>query len=165
MSSSIDYTRLMDRAMRSLIKEALSVVAENGLPGDHHFYISFETNHPDVAAAVHLLSQYPKEMTIVLQHWFEHLHVDEEGFTVTLNFGDTPEPFYIPYEAILSFVDPSVEFGLRFTIEDEELSKSRRKSANTKLKTNREAESDSKPQKNADVVSLDSFRKKPDKPK
>jgi hypothetical protein len=114
MSKAIDYGNLMHRAMRGLIQEVLSGVAENGLPGDHHFYVTFDTLHPDVEMADWLSDRYPEEMTIVIQHWFDNMNVTDDGFAITLNFGDNPEPLYIPYDAIRTFVDPSVEFGLRF---------------------------------------------------
>ncbi len=114
MSRSIDYGNLMHRAMRGLIVEVLRQVERDGLPGDHHFFITFDTRHPEAALADWLHQRYPEEMTIVMQHWFDNLSVDEEGFAVTLNFGDQPEPLYIPFDAIRTFVDPSVEFGLRF---------------------------------------------------
>ena len=119
MARRLDYATLMHRAMRGLIREALTEVAEQGLPGTHHFFITFGTLHPDVEIADWLSDRYPEEMTIVMQNWFEGLEVGEEGFSVTLNFGDAPEPLYIPYEAIRTFVDPSVEFGLRFEAPDE----------------------------------------------
>jgi hypothetical protein len=114
MARQIDYGNLMHRAMRGLIRDVLSDVAARGLPGGHHFFITFDTTHPDVEIADWLSDRYPEEMTIVLQHWFDHLEVDEEGFSVTLNFGDSPESLYVPLDAIVTFVDPSVEFGLRF---------------------------------------------------
>ncbi len=114
MTRSIDYGNLMHRAMCGLIQEVLTDVAAGGLPGKHHFFITFDTQHPDVEIADWLSDRYPGEMTIVLQHWFADLDVGDEGFSVTLNFGDNPEPLYIPYDAIKTFVDPSVEFGLRF---------------------------------------------------
>jgi hypothetical protein len=114
VARSIDYGNLMHRAMRGLIQEVLADVAAHGLPGKHHFFITFDTQHPDVEIADWLSDRYPGEMTIVLQHWFADLDAAEEGFSVTLNFGDNPEPLYIPYDAIKTFVDPSVEFGLRF---------------------------------------------------
>jgi hypothetical protein len=114
MTRQIDYGNLMHRAMRGLIRDVLSDVAERGLPGAHHFFITFDTTHPEVEIADWLSDRYPEEMTIVLQHWFDQLEVDDDGFSVTLNFGDSPEPLYIPFDAIVTFVDPSVEFGLRF---------------------------------------------------
>src|SRR6056297_4044753 len=120
MTSSIDYGNLMYAAMRSLIHDVLQQVADDGLPGKHHFFITFDTMHPDVEIADWLSDRYPDEMTIVLQHWFDRLIVTDEGFSVTLNFGDQPEALYIPYDAIRTFVDPSVEFGLRFESQDED---------------------------------------------
>lgn len=119
MTRSIDYGNLMHRAMRGLIQEVLNDVAADGLPGKHHFFITFDTMHPDVEIADWLSDRYPGEMTIVLQHWFDGLVITNDGFSVTLNFGDNPEPLYIPYDAIKTFVDPSVEFGLRFETQDD----------------------------------------------
>lgn len=114
MSDTIDYGRLMHSAMRSLIQKVLRGVQADGLPGDHHFFINFATAHPDVELADWLRDRYPEEMTIVIQEWFDNLDVGDDGFSITLNFGNNPEPMYIPYDAIQTFVDPSVEFGLRF---------------------------------------------------
>ncbi|MEX0365719.1 MAG: SspB family protein [Ruegeria sp.] len=155
MSRDIDYGNLMHTAMRGLIKTVLADVATNGLPGAHHFFITFDTRQPGVQMAEWLTDRYPGEMTIVMQHWFENLIVGEDGFSITLNFGDAPEPLYIPYAAILTFVDPSVEFGLRFeTAEDEDDDEIGHIPA--------EPEPEEEPevtQHDADVVSLDSFRK------
>ncbi|MEL7025831.1 MAG: ClpXP protease specificity-enhancing factor SspB [Pseudomonadota bacterium] len=120
MDGTIDYGNLMYRAMRSLIHDVLSDVAENGLPGAHHFLITFDTMHPDVEIADWLSDRYPEKMTIVMQHWFADLSVVDDGFTVTLNFGDKPETLFVPFDAIKTFVDPSVEFGLRFENQDED---------------------------------------------
>ncbi|MBR9841872.1 MAG: hypothetical protein GYB25_01825 [Rhodobacteraceae bacterium] len=154
MTRTIDYGNLMHRAMRSLIQEVLRDVEKNGLPGEHHFFITFDTHHPDVKIADWLMERYPGEMTVVMQHWYEGLEVGTDGFSVTLNFGDSPEPLYIPYDAIKTFVDPSVEFGLRFESQDEEDDETE--------DTAEEDLSDPTPEtehKDADVVSLDSFRK------
>ncbi|MDX5411466.1 MAG: ClpXP protease specificity-enhancing factor SspB [Rhodobacterales bacterium] len=114
MSRMIDYGNLMHRAMRGLIQEVLQDVADHGLPGAHHFFITFDTTHPHAKLAAWLRDRYPTEMTVVMQHWYDGLEVQDDGFSVTLNFGEMPEPLYIPYDAIKTFVDPSVEFGLRF---------------------------------------------------
>ena len=111
---AIDYGGMMHDAMRGLVARVLRQVAAEGLPGDHHFFITFDTTHPGVALADWLRERYPEEMTVVLQHWFEGLEVRDDAFTVTLNFGDSPEPMEIPWAALRTFVDPSVEFGLRF---------------------------------------------------
>ncbi|MEX0303888.1 MAG: SspB family protein [Leisingera sp.] len=157
MSREIDYGNLMHSAMRGLIRTVLQDISENGLPGNHHFFITFDTAHPDVELADWLSDRYPGEMTVVMQHWFDNLTVDEEGFAVTLNFGDSPEPLYIPYDAIRTFVDPSVEFGLRFESADEEA-----EGYTPVAEADEEQDGDDSPapeKKDADVVSLDSFRK------
>lgn len=151
MTRTIDYGNLMHSAMRGLIQEVLSDVAENGLPGQHHFFITFDTMHPDAEIADWLSDRYPEEMTIVMQHWFDNLEVTDEGFSVTLNFGDTPEPLYVPYDAIRTFVDPSVEFGLRFETQDDE--------GDDPAPTPVEDDDDKPAHPDAEIVSLDKFRK------
>ncbi|WP_171129371.1 MULTISPECIES: SspB family protein [unclassified Ruegeria] len=154
MSQDIDYGNLMHTAMRGLIKQVLSDVSNTGLPGAHHFFITFDTRQPGVELADWLRERYPDEMTIVMQHWFENLTVGDEGFSITLNFGDAPEVLYIPYLAIKTFVDPSVEFGLRFESNDDDseddISEEIAVSA---------PETEDEPHQDADIVSLDSFRK------
>ena len=114
MAKGIDYRQLTNKAFRQIMADVLSQVAREGLPGNHHFLISFDTTHPGVDMADFLRQRYPTEMTIVLQEWFTDLAVMKDRFTVTLSFGGVPEPIVIPFEAIKTFVDPSVEFGLRF---------------------------------------------------
>ena len=154
MSREIDYGNLMHQAMRGLIQNVLNDVAANGLPGDHHFFITFDTMHPDVEIADWLSDRYPDEMMVVMQHWYDNLDVTNDGFSVTLNFGDTPEPLYIPYDAIQTFVDPSVEFGLRFESQDDELPDEHEAPMDEMV----EEPDDDAPQE-AEIVSLDSFRK------
>jgi hypothetical protein len=157
MSEKIDYGSLMHAAMRGLIQDVLTRIAEDGLPGAHHFFITFDTMHPDAEIADWLSDRYPDEMTVVIQHWFDNLHVTDEGFAITLNFGDTPEPLYIPYDAIKTFVDPSVEFGLRFeTTEAEDDEDDLPDLLDTEKGA---APKQSDRPKEGDVVSLDSFRK------
>jgi uncharacterized protein len=153
MARSIDYGNLMHRAMRGLIQSVLSDVADHGLPGNHHFFITFDTNHPDVALADWLRARYPEEMTIVIQNWYENLNVTDEGFTITLNFGNSPEPMVIPFDAVRTFVDPSVEFGLRFETHEDDETEDDEGDDDTA-----EDDSDS-PRPAAEVVSLDKFRK------
>ncbi|MEO9826652.1 MAG: ClpXP protease specificity-enhancing factor SspB [Paracoccaceae bacterium] len=155
MTNTIDYGNLMHGAMRGLIQEVLTEISKTGLPGNHHFFITFDTMHPDVEMADWLSDRYPEEMTVVMQHWFDALVVTDEGFSVTLNFGDQPEPLYIPYDAIRTFVDPSVEFGLRFETQGDEDDDDAPKSAPHEMT---EAEV-AKEKSDAEVVSLDSFRK------
>lgn len=158
MGREIDYGNLMHSAMRGLIKTVLKDVAELGqLPGKHHFFITFDTSHPDAELADWLSDRYPEEMTVVMQHWYDNLDVGEDGFSVTLNFGDAPEPLYIPYDSIKTFVDPSVEFGLRFeSAEDEQEEDAQENAAAT---SDPQPEDDLTPRADAEVVSLDSFRK------
>lgn len=154
MSRSIEYGKLMHTAMRGLIRQVLQDVADNGLPGQHHFFITFDTTHPDAAIADWLRERYPEEMTVVVQHWFENLDVGEDAFSITLNFGDSPEPLHIPYDAIRTFVDPSVEFGLRFETQETDLDDDEDEDEFDDLEDLVEEE-----QQDAEVVSLDSFRK------
>jgi len=156
MSRSIDYGSLMHRAMRGLIQEVLTDISDSGLPGGHHFFITFDTGHPDVEIADWLSDRYPGDMTVVMQHWYDNLDVTDHGFSVTLNFGDAPETLYIPYDAIKTFVDPSVEFGLRFESQDE--SEPDRPPLKVRDAPAQIDAPEAKP-KPADVVSLDSFRK------
>jgi hypothetical protein len=114
MAEDINYRQLMNKAFRQVMVDVLSQVARDGLPGNHHFLISFDTTYPGVDMADFLRQRYPTEMTIVLQEWFADLAVMKDRFTVTLNFGNMPEPIVVPFEAIKTFVDPSVELGFKF---------------------------------------------------
>ena len=150
----IDYGSMMHDAMRGLIKRLLQDIADTGeLPGDHHFFITFDTMCPGVLIPDWLLDRYPDEITIVVQHWFENLNVTDEGFSITLNFGDAPEPLYIPFLALRTFVDPSVEFGLRF----EQIEEDAPEAEEAPMHEN--AEPDEEIREEAQVLSLDSFRK------
>tara|TARA_R100001440_G_scaffold47051_1_gene66807 strand:- start:923 stop:1399 length:477 start_codon:yes stop_codon:yes gene_type:complete len=158
MSRSIDYGNLMHEAMRGLIRKVLQDISDNGLPGNHHFFITFDTSHPDAELADWLSDRYPDEMTVVMQHWYDGLDVTPDGFAITLNFGDAPKPLYIPYDAIRTFVDPSVEFGLRF--EQQETEEDDETDDNALDQTDEdELEVAEEPSKDAEIVSLDSFRK------
>ena len=154
MADEIDYGNLMHNAMRSLIQDVLTEVKNNGLPGEHHFFITFDTNHTGVEMASWLKDRYPTEITVVMQHWYDDLEVHADGFSVTLNFGDTPEHLVIPYEAILTFVDPSVEFGLRFETNEEDEDKGEDKPDDSE-----ESNQDGTKKETGQVVSLDNFRK------
>lgn len=164
MVDSIDYGNLMHNAMRGLIKTVLRNVKADGLPGEHHFFITFDTTHPGVEIADWLRERYPSEMTVVVQHWFDNLEVREDGFSITLNFGDAPEPLVIPFEALRTFVDPSVEFGLRFESGDEDEDEPALHSVEDDMPDADTVnvipeEAPAKPKKAAEVVSLDAFRK------
>ena len=153
MNKTIDYGTLMHKAMRTLIFDVLKDVEQSGLPGEHHFFITFDTTVEGVEISEWLRKRYPEEMTIVIQHWFDGLNVKEDGFDITLNFGDQPESLVVPFLAILTFVDPSVEFGLRFeqNEDDEKPQLSEMEKASDQKKKSSK--------KKGDVVSLDSFRK------
>ncbi|MEM6594035.1 MAG: ClpXP protease specificity-enhancing factor SspB [Pseudomonadota bacterium] len=166
MSDTINYGEKMHTAMRALIAEVLQDVANHGLPGEHHFFITFDTKHPDVEMADWLFDRYPDKMTIVIQHWYDALMVGTDGFQITLNFGDTPEPLSVPFDALITFVDPSVPFGLRFDTQggdthevvelpefDPEIAEPQDAAEPSEEKGNDAQE------KSGDVVSLDSFRK------
>ncbi len=110
----LDYPRLMVNALRGVLREALSIVEEEGLPGEHHFYIAFNTQAPGVVLPGNIRDQYPEQMTIVLQNQFSDLVVDEDGFAVTLSFNRAKQRLYIPFASVLSFADPTAHFGLQF---------------------------------------------------
>jgi uncharacterized protein len=115
----IRYDLLVQDAMRGVVRRVLGDVAASGyLPGDHHFTISFRTDGPGVKMSRRLAEQWPQELTIILQHQFSNLEVDDEGFGVTLSFRSIPENLYVPFSTITGFFDPSVEFGLRFEMAD-----------------------------------------------
>lgn len=109
------YEQMMEQALRGVMREALSYVAERGLPGQHHFYITFRTEHPGVQIPDSLRQKFPREMTIVLQYQFWGLKVEESGFEVTLSFDSKHERLVVPFLAVSAFVDPSAQFGLQFT--------------------------------------------------
>ena len=159
-SDTIAYGRLMHHAMRGLIQTVLSDVAENGLPGDHHFFITFDTRHDGVELASWLQDRYPEEMTIVIQHWYDGLEVDDDGFSITLNFGDSPERLHVPFDAILTFVDPSVEFGLRFETAPAPDGPSDDDPMPDDDGDEDDDEDEDSPGRDAEVVSLDTFRRK-----
>jgi len=114
------YDRMVEEAMRGVVRQALQRVLADGLPGEHHFYVTFRTGAPGVEVPAYLRERYPDEMTIVLQHRFSDLEVGESGFGVTLSFNEVPARLIVPYEAISAFADPSVRFGFTFASADED---------------------------------------------
>ena len=113
------YDEMVERALRDVARQALVEVAENGLPGNHHFYLSFRTDAAGVDMPAQLRAQHPAELTIVLQHQFWDLAVAEDAFTVTVSFNQQPNQLTVPFGALLSFVDPAVNFGLQFNVPEE----------------------------------------------
>jgi len=163
--AGLRYDRMVENALRGVVREALQEVVAHGLPGEHHFYITFQTNHPDVTIHDRLKARYPDEMTIVLQHRFWDLQVFDTHFEVTLTFGDIAERLVIPFAALSGFADPSVRFGLQFgelpLSEGEEEAEDTEKSeederAETEAETGEEQPDDDSEK----VVTLDRFRKK-----
>lgn len=116
----IRYDLLVQDALKSVVRKVLTDATRNGLPGEHHFYISFLTGHPGVNLSSRLREKYPQEMTIVVQHQFWDLHVGENAFEIGLSFSNIPERLHIPFDALTGFFDPSVQFGLKFNSGDEE---------------------------------------------
>jgi len=115
----LDYARLVREALRDVPRQALRLAASEGLPGDHHFYLTFRTSHPGVAISPGLHARHPDEMTVVLQFEYRDLAVGEEAFSVTLRFGGVPERLHVPFAALVAFADPAAEFGLRFEAGEE----------------------------------------------
>ena len=193
LQTGLNYELLVEDALRSVVRNSLSIVEKVGLPGETHFYISFSTTHPGVEISDDLRTKHPENMTIVLQHQFGDLSVGIEEFSITLFFAGKPSPMVIPFQSITSFNDPSVGFGLQFgkadeSCDDEERTMSdagpnvisnknsdpdnqygdeqdtravdaptrlQQRDASTRRKTADDVDN------GADVVSLDTFRKKP----
>ena len=173
----IRYDILAQEALRGVMRKVLAEVARTGLPGNHHFFITFLTGAPGVRISTRLRERYPEQMTIVIQFQYWDLKVAETGFEVGLSFSDVPERLEIPFSAVRGFYDPSVNFELEFDVKTEAApalparpqSKPRAEPAAKSAET-RSAETKKKPEpekaaaddaaKGADVVSLDSFRKK-----
>ncbi len=155
---------MLQRALRSVLRETLTIVTEHGLPGAHHLFITFRTGSEGVELADYLQARYPEEMTIVLQHEYWGLEVTEEGFTVTLSFSNRHERLVIPFAAVTAFADPSVRFGLQFDkttrAEAEDSSLADEPEAAEELPGESEAEAEAEGQPGDNVVTLDRFRKR-----
>lgn len=156
------YDRMVERALRGVVREAVREVIKDGLAGDHHFYITFLTEHAGVKIPDYLRERYPGEMTIVLQYQFYDLEVDDIKMGVTLSFNNVPERLEIPLNAITIFADPSVNFALQFQpLEGSgDGGGDKPKGKKGKDKADKDAPEDDKPAKSGEVVSLDQFRKK-----
>mgnify|MGYP001124125910 FL=1 len=154
MTDTINYAQMMQKAMQGLMIDVLKKTSINGLPGNHHYFISFKTKSEGVKVADWIKERYPEEMTIVIQHWFDNLDVNDKCFSITLNFGDNPENLTIPWDSILTFVDPSVEFGLRFEGEENKDNDIHEEIPESNMVVIEEEDNV------AEIVNLDSFRKK-----
>ncbi|MEM9469938.1 MAG: ClpXP protease specificity-enhancing factor SspB [Pseudomonadota bacterium] len=151
------YDKMVEQALRGVVRNAIEEVMEDGLPGDHHFYITFMTDHPGVNIPEYLKERYPGEMTIVLQFQFYDLDVDDEKMKVTLSFNNVPEKLEIPLAAITIFADPSVNFALQFQPLEENFEPDFEPDDDP---TGTDDESGSGDEPKGEVVSLDQFRKK-----
>jgi hypothetical protein len=120
---AIDYSSLVQAALLDgVVRRALEITALEGLPGDHHFYLVFRTDHPEARLSAALRDAYPEEMTIIIEHQYRDLQVEEDGFGVTLAFSGVQQRLWVPFRALVAFVDPSVELQLGFVPEGVELS-------------------------------------------
>ena len=164
LQTGLNYELLVEDALRSVVRSSLSIVQKVGLPGETHFYIGFSTLHKGVEIDDHLRAKHSENMTIVLQHQFADLIVGEDEFSITLFFGGKPSPMIIPFEAVTSFNDPSVGFGLQFGIADDDDNDDDDDHDNISPPDDQPTQSnDDASDNSADVVSLDTFRKRPTK--
>lgn len=157
--SLLPYETWIQESLRGVMRLALERTAREGLPGDHHFFITFRTDHRGVRLPAWLKAQYPHEMTVVLQYQFEDLETDAEGFGVTLFFGGKPAHLVVPWQAVTQFADPAVRFGLRFEVPppaEEPAAPPAEAAPAATVEPAGDAAADS-PQ----VISLDAFRKRP----
>ena len=153
------YDKMVENALRGVVRDALLLAAEEGLRGAHHFYLGFATEMPGVAIPEYLRGKYPGEMTIVLQHQFWDLEVGEEAFSVTLSFQKQLERLTVPFAAVRSFADPSVNFALEFAGPPVEQDTAKLPAAlPAQPKPQGETQPEEKPA--GEVVSLDRFRKR-----
>jgi hypothetical protein len=177
MPDHIRYDLLTQQALRGVLRQVLTDAAKKGLPGEHHFYISFDTQADGVRLSERMKAQYPEQMTVILQHQFWDLSVSDSGFEVGLSFGGIPEKLVVPFDSVKGFFDPSVQFGLQFeevvTTTAEETSSEAKKPALAPVEAaptpaavpgpasaEPESQPEPKPAPSAEVVSLDRFRKK-----
>jgi hypothetical protein len=151
------YDLMVQDALKGVVRQTLERVAKSGLPGEHHLYITFRTDYAGVELSPMLRSRYPQEMTVVLQHQFWDLKVTEDAFEVGLSFNRMSERLRIPFAAIRGFYDPSVKFGLEFQVESGETAAGE---ASPALPAKAESKAAAEESKRAEIVSLDSFRKK-----
>jgi uncharacterized protein len=110
------YDQLAQNALRGVVRDALRKIQKTGLPGEHHFYIAFNTRYPGVGLSPRIAERYPREMTVVLQHQFWNLTITEDRFEVELSFDNIPEKLIVPFNSVKGFLDPSVQFGLQFEV-------------------------------------------------
>jgi hypothetical protein len=159
MTAILDYPKMVDEAMRGVVREALKRVCAEGLSGNHHFYISFNTRYAGVSISPQLLAKYPQEITIVVQHQYWDLEVYKHSFSVTLSFNNVPEKLVVPFDALTAFADPSVRFGLQFH-QKNTAPIAENDSTEAVLPNEEEnAEGETEISNTSKVISLDAFRK------
>lgn len=168
----MDYSQMVEDALKGVVRAAMEEAATAGLKGNHHFYVTFLTRHPGVDLPDHLLERYPNDITIVLQHQFWDMDVGDEAFSVSLSFNKMPTRICVPWDAITSFADPSVQFGLQFQPKGEGLPETGDGEYTPMIEPRNEdpagdrpadaTEADAEEEKTGEVVSLDAFRKKAD---
>lgn len=161
VESLIDYPRLIQRALRAVVRDTLLLVSEEGLPGDHHFYIDFETHATGTQVPEALRQEFPELMRIVLQRQFWNLEVDDDGFAVDLRFGGRGAHLRIPFNAVTAFVDPAANLVLRFDPESFEEDTDDDAGLDDASPDGNDA-GDERPQGEAEVVSIEAFRKRDD---
>ncbi len=153
----INYPMMIDAAMRGMVRDILKRVQSEGLPGEHHFFISYSTTHAGVKMSDQLRAKYPTDITIVMQHQFWDFKVEENQFHITLSFGGAPEKLTVPFAALTAFADPSIKFGLQFqaiAVDDDFIPSI----GETDLAE--EASDDNTDDGTDKIISLDAFRKK-----
>ena len=161
MDDEINYTKMVEKALLEVVRNALRHVAENGLPGDQHFYITFKTRYPGVSVPTHLAERYKDEMTIVLQHQFWNVVVEQDYFTVDLSFNHKRETLKVPFDALTAFADPSVQFGLQFSVPAPDGDTAPEPEEISAITTDKiDEEPDKSPEKQGEIITLDAFRKK-----
>lgn len=153
----IGYAALIEGAMRGVVRDVLYIISQEGLPGDHHCYITFDTRAEGVDIPESLHAQYPDEMTIVLQHQFWNLHVEEEFFSIELSFNRERQKLVVPFVALTSFADPSIKFGLQFHRRHDDDLDGDAPPPPPGLSSSGKEKGDGE---SAEVISLDTFRKK-----
>ncbi len=161
-----NYNILVEQALMDVVRKTLSHVVETGLVGQQHFYITFKTHFPGVAIPDHLKERYKDEMTIVMQHQYWDLTVDQEKFSIGLSFNHQRETLVVPFEAITAFADPSVQFGLQFNVSEEDLEmdivveEEDAIPAQPSEEHTEEASESDDGNKQGEVIALDAFRNK-----
>ena len=167
-SDQLRYDRMVERALRTVVREAMIEAAEQGLPGEHHFYVTFATRHAGVDIPDYLREQYPEEMTIVIQYQFYALTVEPDQFSVTLSFNNAKERLTVPFAAVTTFADPAVNFALQFqttTLEDRgDVIDLEAMDAVPEDPPAGPAEADDADAPSDKIVTLDQFRKKQERP-